>query len=81
MSAADVAAIIKQINAVSGHLQLNAAQNRQKLFKDLSEAFTLAQSGQTEQLTTFLRQQDAQNDQAVAEQQAKLDALLKEDEV
>lgn len=80
MSAANADRVIKQVNAVSAHLALNAAQNRRGLFQDLAKLITATKDGQTEQLTTYLRQMDAANDAEVAKLQAAVDALPKGDE-
>lgn len=74
MSAADANRVIAQINAVSGHLQKNAAQHHKTLRAEVAEMIRLAVSGQTEQLTTYMRQLDAVNDAEIAKIQAALDA-------
>lgn len=79
MSAADADRVIKQVNAVSAHLALNAAQNRRTLFRDLSKLINDSRNGQTEQLTAYMRQTDAANDAEVAKLQAAVDELGKED--
>lgn len=80
MSAADADRVIKQVNAVSAHLALNAAQNRRGLFQDLAKLIESLKDGQTEQLTTYMRQMDAANDAEVAKLQAAVDALPKGDD-
>lgn len=72
--------IINQLNAVSGHLQKNAAQHHKTLRSEVAEMINLAVSGQTEQLTTYMRQLDAANDAEIAAIDAKLDEAAAEAE-
>lgn len=80
MSAAEVAQIVSKIDAVSGHLQLNAAQHHRQIREEFGKMLDMAVSGQTEQLTTYQRQLDAANDQEIQELQDKVDALGNEEE-
>lgn len=79
MSAQDVAQIVSQINkkvdAVSGHLQLNAAQHHRQMRQEFGKMLDMAIAGQTDQLTTYVRQLDAANDAEVAKLQAAVEAL------
>lgn len=79
MSAEDANRVIAQVNAVSGHLQKNAAQHHKTLRAEVAEMIKLAVSGQTEQLTTYMRQLDAANDAEIAEIQAALEKQENED--
>lgn len=73
MSAQDATRVINQVNAVSGHLQKNAAQHHKTLRAEVAEMIRLAVSGQTEQLTAYMRQLDAANDAEIAEIQAAIE--------
>lgn len=79
MSAADADRVIKQVNAVSAHLALNTAQNRQILFRDLANLIKQTESGQTDQVLAYIRQVDAANDAEITRLQGKVDALPKGD--
>ncbi len=82
MSAADVQKILDRIDLVSAHSDLNAAQNRRTLRGEVATLLEHYSSGQTEQLTTYIRQTDAANDlevaglkEALAAAQAKLNEV------
>jgi len=78
MSAADADRVIAQINAVSGHLQLNNAQNRAGLFKDIAALLEKVEGAQTDEIRAHVQQIDAENDKAVAALKAELDKVLAE---
>lgn len=73
MSAEDANRVIAQVNNVSGHLQENAAQHHKTLRAEVAEMIRLAMSGQTEQLTTYMRQLDAGNDAEIAAIRAEIE--------
>lgn len=79
MSAADADRVIKKVEAVSAHLQLNAAQHHRQMREEFGKMLDMAISGQTDQLTTYARQLDAANDAEIAELKAAVDALPKGD--
>lgn len=75
MSAAELNTIIAKIDAVSGHLQKNNAQNRAGLFKDIATLLANIEGAQSDEIKAHIAAIDAENDKAVAAATAKLTEL------
>ena len=74
-----IAAVNKQTNAVSGHLQLNAAQHHRQLRTEFGAMLDMAMAGQTEELKAYADKLDAANDAEIDRLQAAVDELPKAD--